>query len=421
MHDHSTDLHPARPVAPLPARNRRRWRLLGAGRRRWRRRRRASSTLAIAAGRRAGAAPAGAAADGLSRRSRPTRRSRSTPRSRSPAPAGARRGRSRSARPPPRRAPTALECLTSAIYYEAGQESADGQRAVAQVILNRVRHPAFPASVCGVVYQGSTRQTGCQFTFTCDGSLARAPMRGEWDRARKVAAGGARRRGLCRRSATPPIITPITSCLTGPRRLAKTAVVGAHIFYRWSGGWGRPGGLRPALCRRARPIRRVLRSAALSVVRDPAVRTPATPAATHDRQGRAAVKVARPRRQARARAVHPAGARGGREGRSTTPYVERVARVGQSALDAGRRRPGRRAESAFGAATGGRRDTPAKAQLAERRSLASPRHGRMARVTGLEPATSGVTGRRSNQLSYTRNYRRGRATRSGPSVSCQRP
>ncbi len=27
----------------------------------------------------------------------------------------------------------------------------------------------------------------------------------------------------------------------------------------------------------------------------------------------------------------------------------------------------------------------------------------MARVTGLEPATSGVTGRRSNQLSYTRN------------------
>ena len=70
----------------------------------------------------------------------------------------------------------ALECLTSAIYYEAGQESADGQRAVAQVILNRVRHPAYPSSVCGVVFQGSTRTTGCQFTFTCDGSLARAPM-----------------------------------------------------------------------------------------------------------------------------------------------------------------------------------------------------------------------------------------------------
>ena len=69
----------------------------------------------------------------------------------------------------------ALECLTSAVYYEAGSESDDGQRAVAQVVLNRVRHPAFPASVCDVVYQGSTRVTGCQFTFTCDGSLARQP------------------------------------------------------------------------------------------------------------------------------------------------------------------------------------------------------------------------------------------------------
>ncbi|WP_398286925.1 cell wall hydrolase [Sphingomonas daechungensis] len=63
--------------------------------------------------------------------------------------------------------------MTSAVYYEAGQESLDGQRAVAQVVLNRVRHPAFPANVCGVVYEGSTRATGCQFTFTCDGSLMR--------------------------------------------------------------------------------------------------------------------------------------------------------------------------------------------------------------------------------------------------------
>ncbi|HEX6073589.1 MAG TPA: cell wall hydrolase, partial [Sphingomicrobium sp.] len=67
----------------------------------------------------------------------------------------------------------ALECLTSAIYYEAGSQDSDGERAVAQVVLNRVRHPAFPASVCGVVYEGSTRPTGCQFTFTCDGSLYR--------------------------------------------------------------------------------------------------------------------------------------------------------------------------------------------------------------------------------------------------------
>ena len=82
----------------------------------------------------------------------------------------------------------ALTCLASAIYYEAGNQNLDGAKAVAQVILNRVRHPAFPASVCGVVYQGSTRVTGCQFTFTCDGSLARRPDAAGWRRATELAA-----------------------------------------------------------------------------------------------------------------------------------------------------------------------------------------------------------------------------------------
>ena len=71
----------------------------------------------------------------------------------------------------------ALNCLASAVYYEAGNQDENGERAVAQVVLNRVRHPAFPASICGVVYQGSTRPTGCQFTFTCDGSLQPAARR----------------------------------------------------------------------------------------------------------------------------------------------------------------------------------------------------------------------------------------------------
>src|SRR4051794_38002548 len=81
----------------------------------------------------------------------------------------------------------ALQCLASAVYYEAGSQDDTGQRAVAQVILNRVRHPAFPASVCGVVYQGSTRPTGCQFTFTCDGSLYRGPDVAGWRRAYAIA------------------------------------------------------------------------------------------------------------------------------------------------------------------------------------------------------------------------------------------
>jgi spore germination cell wall hydrolase CwlJ-like protein len=77
----------------------------------------------------------------------------------------------------------ALTCLTQAVYYEAAREPLSGQEAVAQVVLNRMRHPAYPKSVCGVVYQGSARITGCQFTFTCDGSLGREPEPGLWSQA----------------------------------------------------------------------------------------------------------------------------------------------------------------------------------------------------------------------------------------------
>ncbi|HZZ88499.1 MAG TPA: cell wall hydrolase, partial [Caulobacteraceae bacterium] len=60
-----------------------------------------------------------------------------------------------------------LQCLTAAVYYEARGESREGQAAVAQVVLNRVRSPAFPKTVCGVVYQGAA-QHSCQFSFACN-------------------------------------------------------------------------------------------------------------------------------------------------------------------------------------------------------------------------------------------------------------
>ncbi len=82
----------------------------------------------------------------------------------------------------------AAECLALAIVYEAGLEPRAGQEAVAQVILNRVRHSAYPDTACGVVWQGSHRRTGCQFTFTCDGSLRRARSAGAMAAARAVAA-----------------------------------------------------------------------------------------------------------------------------------------------------------------------------------------------------------------------------------------
>jgi spore germination cell wall hydrolase CwlJ-like protein len=133
----------------------------------------------------------------------------------------------------------ALQCLTSAIYYEAGSEDANGERAVAQVVLNRVRHPAFPSSVCGVVYQGSTRATGCQFTFTCDGSLYRQPDADGWRRASRIAeaalAGYVFAPAGYATHYHADYVVPYWAST-----LAKNAIVGAHIFYRWGGGWGQP-------------------------------------------------------------------------------------------------------------------------------------------------------------------------------------
>ena len=134
---------------------------------------------------------------------------------------------------------SALACLAQAVYYEAGQESDEGQRGVAQVVLNRVRHPAFPATVCGVVYQGSTRPTGCQFTFTCDGSLARRPDRAGWARAYHVAVAVlsgevAASVGYATHYHADYVLP------TWANTLAKTDVIGAHLFYRWKGGWGQP-------------------------------------------------------------------------------------------------------------------------------------------------------------------------------------
>jgi hypothetical protein len=133
----------------------------------------------------------------------------------------------------------ALNCLASAVYYEAGNQDEDGQRAVAQVVLNRVRHPAFPASVCGVVYQGSTKPTGCQFTFTCDGSLNRQPDAEGWDRAMRIA------KEALAGSVYAPVgwATHYHANYVVPywaSTMTKNAVVGAHLFYRWGGSWGQP-------------------------------------------------------------------------------------------------------------------------------------------------------------------------------------
>ena len=136
----------------------------------------------------------------------------------------------------------AVDCLASAMWYEAG-ESDLGQRAVAQVVLNRVRHPAFPATVCGVVFQGSERTTGCQFTFTCDGALARRPSAGS------LALTRVRAEMMLHGSTVPQVglathyhtdwVHPVWSSA-----MDKLARIDTHLFFRWQGSWGRAPAFR---------------------------------------------------------------------------------------------------------------------------------------------------------------------------------
>ena len=133
----------------------------------------------------------------------------------------------------------AIACLAAAEVYEAGDDTT-GEKAVAQVVLNRLRHPAFPKTVCGVVFQGSDRPTGCQFTFTCDGALDRwKPSDAAWKRARDVAEkalNGAvdKAVGYATHYHTDWVV-PYWSA-----SLDKIARVGTHLFFRWTGWWGTP-------------------------------------------------------------------------------------------------------------------------------------------------------------------------------------
>jgi hypothetical protein len=133
----------------------------------------------------------------------------------------------------------AVHCLAQAVYYEAAREPLKGQEAVAQVVVNRVRHPAYPKSVCGVVYQGASLDTGCQFTFTCNGASRAAPEPALWDRAVSVARQSLS--GFVDKdvgSAThyhAAYVVPYWA-----PTLVKMTQVGQHIFYRWTGTWGEP-------------------------------------------------------------------------------------------------------------------------------------------------------------------------------------
>lgn len=122
-------------------------------------------------------------------------------------------------------------CLATAIYFEARGESERGQRAVADVVLARVRSPGWPKTICGVVYQGSNRKTGCQFSFTCDG-LPERPRGEAWDTAKEIAA-----EALASRKSKPVLSNAIyfhtKHCKPRwSKKMVRVASIGSHIFYR---------------------------------------------------------------------------------------------------------------------------------------------------------------------------------------------
>jgi spore germination cell wall hydrolase CwlJ-like protein len=131
----------------------------------------------------------------------------------------------------------AVLCMTQAVYYEAAFEPLEGQQAVAQTVINRMRHPYFPKSVCGVVYQGSAVPIYCQFSFTCDGSLAKVPIPEYWARAAGVAQAALA--GFVAKDVGSATFYHADYVFPrwGPQ-MVRIVQLGAHIFYRFPGPAG---------------------------------------------------------------------------------------------------------------------------------------------------------------------------------------
>lgn len=129
-----------------------------------------------------------------------------------------------------------LECLAQAVYYEARGEGESGQAAVAQVVLNRVRHPAFPKSICAVVFQGA-RTPSCQFSFACDGALHHPVDSLAWRRAERIAQRALD--GAVAADVGNATHFHVAGLNTGwSASLQRVAQIGSHIFYKFAGRGG---------------------------------------------------------------------------------------------------------------------------------------------------------------------------------------
>jgi spore germination cell wall hydrolase CwlJ-like protein len=130
-----------------------------------------------------------------------------------------------------------LQCLSTAIYFEARGEPYRGQVAVAQVVMNRVKHKLYPNTICGVVFQNQHRRNACQFSFACDGIPERTNEKKAWTQsqeiAKKVVSGSI-------------YLTEVDNAThyhanyvrpKWARKMNKLTVIGVHKFFRFKKGW----------------------------------------------------------------------------------------------------------------------------------------------------------------------------------------
>ena len=133
--------------------------------------------------------------------------------------------------PEPQPDPAAeLDCLAKTIYFEARGESQKGQRAVAAVVLNRVKSSRFPDTICEVVHQGGTASRDCQFSWWCDGRSDKPRDRKAWERSVAIA------RDMINGAPDPTngaLYFHETHVSPSWRtQLRRVATIGAHIYYR---------------------------------------------------------------------------------------------------------------------------------------------------------------------------------------------
>jgi hypothetical protein len=124
------------------------------------------------------------------------------------------------------------QCLAEAVYFESRSEPEDGQAAVAQVVLNRVRSGLYPTTICGVVYQNRHRYKACQFSFACEGRSLAIKEPGPWSVAQRIAKAVLEGESYNRELG---VSTHYHANYVAPywsRKLRRTDRIGRHIFYR---------------------------------------------------------------------------------------------------------------------------------------------------------------------------------------------